>query len=190
MLSGQLPEAPMYVGGMAETIMEVYVAYAEKRSSDDDVAWVRSGQFPRAQSLLHKRLGTGSTFEEVAAELLSDYEPGFILASPAMLGGGWSLTFANQMVDDPRHAIIFTGYLPRDDRDAEGSERLAEGPIYTLDGAKRRSSASGRRWGSLHMRPMRICASSRTGWSRNRTGTSRLLWSTARRRLSRRWPLT
>lgn len=138
MVAGELPEAPMYVGGMAERIMEVYVSYAERRSLEGDVPWVRSGQFPRTQSLLHKRLDSGSTFEEVAVELLSDYEPGYILASPAMLRGGWSLTFANLMVDDARHAIIFTGYLPRDDRVLRSLGDWQKGSVYTLDGTKRK----------------------------------------------------
>ena len=138
MLNKDLPEAPMYVGGMAETIMQVYVEYAERRSKDSGAPWVTSGQFPRTQSLLDKRLEKGLTFEETAAELLADFEPGYILASPAMLTGGWSLTFANLLVDDPRHAIIFTGYLPRDDRTLRALSEWRKGAWYTLDGPKRK----------------------------------------------------
>lgn len=98
---------PIYLAGMGERIFDVYDRY-KRRSGEHD--WVRPGQFPNPTSI-NKWL-RDSTFEEVVAEVL-DSDPGFIIVGPAMLSGGWSLSFLAQMVEDARHAIIFSGYLPR-----------------------------------------------------------------------------
>jgi Cft2 family RNA processing exonuclease len=54
-----------------------------------------------------------------------------------MLNGGWSLTFANEMIDDPRHAVLFTGFLPRDDRTQLRLSDWRRDSTYTLDGSRR-----------------------------------------------------
>jgi Cft2 family RNA processing exonuclease len=132
----ELAATRIYIGGMAERILEVYVNYAERGERDRGIRWVSSGQFPRTSSL-HTRLSLDFGYGDVASELLASGEPCFIIASPAMLNGGWSLTFANEMIDDPRHAVLFTGFLPRDDRTQLRLSDWRRDSMYTLDGSRR-----------------------------------------------------
>lgn len=131
-----LADARIYIGGMAERILEVYVRYAERGEREPGIRWVSSGQFPRTSSL-HTRLTSDFSYSDVAQELLASGESCFVIASPAMLGGGWSLTFANEMVDDARHAVLFTGFLPRDDRTQLRLSDWRRDATYTLDGNRR-----------------------------------------------------
>lgn len=126
----------IYIGGMAERILETYTAFAERGERDRGIRWVTSGQFPRTTSL-HSWLEPGRTYAEIAHELLTEHEPGFVIASPATMTGGWSQTFANEMIDDPSHAVIFSGFLPRDDRVAVQLSSWKKGSTYRLDGSKR-----------------------------------------------------
>jgi Cft2 family RNA processing exonuclease len=120
-LNKELPDAPVYIGGMAAKILDIYDDYADRGDRGQGERWVRAGQFPRTQSL-HRRVRDHLSFAEIAEEVVES-GPGYILASPAVLSGGWSLTFAKRMVEDPKNAIIFTGFLPNDDRH---SKRMSE----------------------------------------------------------------
>jgi predicted metal-dependent RNase len=106
LIGDRVAGVPIYIGGMGERIFEVYDAFQRKA----DGAWVRPGSYPRTTSI-GKRL-RGSSFEEVVENVLEG-EPGFIIASPAMLSGGWSRAFLRRMIEEPQHAVIFSGYLPR-----------------------------------------------------------------------------
>jgi Cft2 family RNA processing exonuclease len=100
---------------------------------------VTPGTFPRTTSL-KGWLDPNTTFEEVAHELLTDdtHKPGFIIASPATMTGGWSKTFADQMIGEERHAVVFSGFLPRDDRlGGDPLTRLRKGSMYPFDRARR-----------------------------------------------------
>lgn len=96
----------IYLAGMGETIFEVYDQYLRKENG----FWVRPGDYPDTDPI--GRRMRGRTIEEKAEEVLAG-ENGFIIASPAMLSGGWSRTFMERMITDSRHAIVFSGYLPR-----------------------------------------------------------------------------
>jgi Cft2 family RNA processing exonuclease len=102
----ELPEGLIYLGGMGERILRIYDDYRRPGSQ-----WVRPGEFP-GTTPINKWLGDAGSFEAVVDEILSN-DSSYIIASPAMLSGGWSRAFLSAMVGDPRHAIVFTGYVPR-----------------------------------------------------------------------------
>jgi metallo-beta-lactamase family protein len=118
--------APVYIGGMGETITNIYDDYQRRRGPQNE-PWVSAGAFVRTTSL-HKRLSE-STFEETVEEVL-DAGPGYILATPAMLGGGWSQQFVERMISEPRHAVVFTGFLPRDVRSSQNLGQLKSGDSF------------------------------------------------------------
>jgi Cft2 family RNA processing exonuclease len=118
---------PIYIAGMGERIFEVYDQF-QRNSSD---SWVRPGSYPRTTPIakwLH-----GSTFEEAVDRVLGG-DPGYIIASPAMLSGGWSRTFLRPMVEDPRHAVIFSGYLPRHGASIPRLRELGKNRVMRYEG--------------------------------------------------------
>jgi Cft2 family RNA processing exonuclease len=132
----ELPDAPIYIGGMGERILHVYSTYAHRGRRGEGWRWVRSGQFPVTQSL-HEWLDDSLSFEAIVGDLLSEFEPGYILATPTTLTGGWALSFALQMIDDPRHAICLTGLLPVDDRTQQRLSDLKTGDFFPLADGRR-----------------------------------------------------
>ena len=70
-------------------------------------------------------------FEDVVGEVLA---AGFsyIIASPAMLASGWSRTFLNEMVEDPAHAIVMSGYIPRHAGNIPRLHMLRRGEVIDL----------------------------------------------------------
>jgi metallo-beta-lactamase family protein len=127
------PPAPVYIGGMGETITNIYDDYQRRRGPQNE-PWVSPGTFVRTTSL-HKRL-EGSTFEEVVEEVLES-GPAYVLATPAMLGGGWSQQFVERMASDPRHAIVFTGFLPQDRRSSQNLGELKKGDSFRCKSGQR-----------------------------------------------------
>ncbi len=125
-----MPEGKIYVAGMGEKITEIYDNFDRPRGP-----WRRPGQFPQTTSI-RKWLSGGNTFEDVVAEVLES-EPGYIIASPAMMSSGWSRAFLDAMVGDPRHAIVFTGYLPRHAGNIPNLRDLHQGATMRLDGENR-----------------------------------------------------
>ena len=123
----ELPAGPVYIAGMGERILELYSDYVHSRARGG-VEWVRPGQFPRTESL-HRRLDAASSFDEVATEVLGG-APGYIVATPAMMGGGWSQLFAERMVESDKNAIAFTGYLPLNEHAGYALARLKRGSQF------------------------------------------------------------
>jgi Cft2 family RNA processing exonuclease len=125
-----MPEGKIYVAGMGEKITEIYDNFDRPRDP-----WRRPGEFPQTTSI-RKWLSGGNTFQDVVAEVLES-EPGYIIASPAMMSSGWSRAFLDAMVGDPRHAIVFTGYLPRHAGNIPNLRDLYQGAAMRLDGENR-----------------------------------------------------
>ena len=93
---------------MGEKIIRVYEEYGAARRG----GWARPGGIPSVSSI-NAWLPENGAFDEAVHDILADEEPGYIIASPAMVSGGWSRAFLREMAGDDRHAIVFTGYLPR-----------------------------------------------------------------------------
>ena len=125
-----LPDGKIYVAGMGERITTVYDDFDRSQGG-----WRRSGEFPAITSV-RKWLGGGNTFEDVVAEVLES-RPSYIIASPAMISSGWSRAFLHAMVDDPRHAIVFTGYLPKHAGNIPNLREMHQGKSMRLDGENR-----------------------------------------------------
>jgi metallo-beta-lactamase family protein len=105
---GQAPAGDIIVAGMGERITQVYENYSKGAN-----AWARAENMPRVDELGRRKRGNPSlTFDDIVAEVL-DGSFSYVIASPAMLGSGWSRTFLTQMVDNPAHAIVMSGYVPR-----------------------------------------------------------------------------
>jgi Cft2 family RNA processing exonuclease len=125
-----MPEGKIYVAGMGEKITEIYDNFDRPRGP-----WRRPGEFPQTTSI-RKWLSGGNAFQDVVAEVLES-EPGYIIASPAMMSSGWSRAFLDAMVGDPRHAIVFTGYLPRHAGNIANLRDMHQSATMRLDGENR-----------------------------------------------------
>lgn len=124
-----MPDGKIYVAGMGEKITTVYDNFDRPRGG-----WRRPGQFPQVTSV--QRWLNGGGFEAVVAEVLES-APSYIIASPAMVSSGWSRAFMHAMLDDQRHAIVFTGYLPRHAGNIQNLREMHTGATMRLDGENR-----------------------------------------------------
>jgi predicted metal-dependent RNase len=129
LIGEHMGDAKIYIAGMGERIFEVYYRYQSK----DNGFWARPGTYPAVDPI--GRHMQGRSIEERVAQILDD-QPGFIVASPAMLSGGWSRAFMEQMIADERHMIIFSGYLPRHGTDIPRLRELGKGRPLKIDGER------------------------------------------------------
>jgi Cft2 family RNA processing exonuclease len=121
----EMPNGDVFIGGMGETLTRIYDDY---RGS----MWVAPGQMSRA-SEINRRLKDDRSFEDVVDELVSREEFAYIIVSPAMLSGGWSRAFVHRMIEDERHAVVFTGYLPQHGGGIRNLSGLHTGSKFPLD---------------------------------------------------------
>ena len=121
----EMPKGDVFIGGMGETLTRIYDDY---RGS----MWVAPGQMSRA-SEINRRLKDDRLFEDVVDELVSREEFSYIIVSPAMLSGGWSRAFVHRMIEDERHAVVFTGYLPQHGGGIRNLSGLHTGSKFPLD---------------------------------------------------------
>ena len=94
--------------------------------------WVAPGQMSRA-SEINRRLKDDRIFDDVVDDLVSREEFSYIIVSPAMLSGGWSRAFVHRMIEDERHAVVFTGYLPQHGGGIRNLSGLHTGSKFPLD---------------------------------------------------------
>ncbi len=104
--TGELPKGTVFIGGMGERIVQTYSAH---RGS----VWSASSQMSGAEELHRSLKGGGRTLDEVVDERVSSEQFSYFIVSPALLSGGWSRAFLRRMVDEERHSVVFTGYMPR-----------------------------------------------------------------------------
>jgi Cft2 family RNA processing exonuclease len=83
-------------------------------------------------------LGPDATFDDAVAEILHGEAPGYAIASPALLSGGWSRAFLRGLMGDRRSGVVFTGYMPRGAGGIPRIERLRTGDQLRLDDEVRR----------------------------------------------------
>lgn len=133
---GEAPAGEIIVAGMGEKITQVYETCSKGAN-----AWARAQDMPRVDELGGRLRRGDLTFGEVAAEVLEgDFS--YIIASPAMLAGGWSRTFLEQMVDRPEHAIVMSGYVPRNAGGIPGLHRMHTGATMNISGRTVRVEAT------------------------------------------------
>ena len=120
----ELPAGDVYIGGMGERITELYSAYKG--------TWAAPGEMRRA-SEMNRWLRDATSLDEVVEEVVTRESFSYIIVSPAMLSGGWSRAFLRRMVADERHAVVFTGYLPRHGGGIRNLSQLYTGAPITLD---------------------------------------------------------
>lgn len=135
LIGDRVKNARIHIAGMGETIFEVYDQFQRR----DKGFWVRPGSYPDTDPI--GRRMRGRTIEEKVEEVLAG-EPGFIIASPAMLSGGWSRSFMERMIDDPRHGVIFSGYLPRHGTGIPRLRELGTNRPIKLGGEQKRIQCS------------------------------------------------
>jgi metallo-beta-lactamase family protein len=128
----ELPDAPLYLAGMANRVMDVYDHYSQARNG----GWNTVGAFPAVRNPA-EWLRPGATFEEAAAEIVHGEDPGYVIASPAMVSGGWSRAFVRELIGDPRSGVVFTGHMPRDAGGIARLNRVRTGDRLRLDGQDR-----------------------------------------------------
>jgi Cft2 family RNA processing exonuclease len=129
----ELPDAPLYVAGLGKRVMDVYDDY----SGEGGGGWASIGSFPPVRDPA-EWLTAGGTFAAAAAEIVHGETPGYIVAAPAMLSGGWSRAFLAELLDDPRSGVVFTGHVPRLGGGIPGLSRLRTGDRIGLGGEARR----------------------------------------------------
>jgi Cft2 family RNA processing exonuclease len=122
---GAMPAGDVYIGGMGERISELYSDYKGS-------GWVAPGEMRRATEM-NRWLGNDKSFDEVVEEAVNRPSFSYIICSPAMLSGGWSRAFLRRMVEEDRHAVVFTGYLPRHGGGIRNLSQLYSGGPITLD---------------------------------------------------------
>jgi Cft2 family RNA processing exonuclease len=133
---GLAPAGDIVVAGMGEKISAVYRSYSRGTNP-----WARADEMPRIDELGRTMRSGNKRADELAMEVL---ESGFsyVIASPAMLGSGWSRTFLDLMVDNPAHAIAMSGYVPRHGGHIPRLHTLHKGDMIDLgDGRPRRIQA-------------------------------------------------
>jgi len=81
----ELPDGPLYVAGLGRRVMDVYDDY----SGEGGGGWASVGSFPAVRDPAEWLTPEG-TFAAAAAEIVHGEAPGYIVAAPAMLSGGWS----------------------------------------------------------------------------------------------------
>jgi Cft2 family RNA processing exonuclease len=125
---GGLPAGgKIWIAGMGEKIVQVYDTFSRGTNP-----WARADDMPRTEEL-GKLVRGGVRFEDAVSTVL-DEGFSFIIASPAMLTSGWSRQFLVNMISDPRHSIVLSGYLPRHSGGIPHLHRLAAGEKINLDG--------------------------------------------------------
>jgi Cft2 family RNA processing exonuclease len=125
---GGLPAGgKIWIAGMGEKIVQVYDTFSRGTNP-----WARADDMPRTEEL-GKLVRSGVRFEDAVGTVLEEGFS-FIIASPAMLTSGWSRQFLVNMISDPRHSIVLSGYLPRHSGGIPHLHRLAAGEKINLDG--------------------------------------------------------
>jgi Cft2 family RNA processing exonuclease len=133
---GLAPAGDIVVAGMGEKISAIYRSYSRGTNP-----WARADEMPRIDELGRTMRSGYKRADELAMEVL---ESGFsyVIASPAMLGSGWSRTFLDLMVDNPAHVIAMSGYVPRHGGHIPRLHTLHKGDMIDLgDGRPRRIQA-------------------------------------------------
>jgi metallo-beta-lactamase family protein len=105
--NGAAPVGDIIVGGMGEKITHVYGQYSKGAN-----AWARAETMPRVEELGGRVRARDIEFEDVVGEVL-DGEFCYIVASPALLTSGWSRAFLDVMIDNPDHAVVMSGHIPK-----------------------------------------------------------------------------
>jgi Cft2 family RNA processing exonuclease len=123
----EMPDGPLYVAGMGNKIMDVYDQYSQARNG----GWAAVGSFPSVRNP-NEWLTNDRSLDEAVLDILGSEEPGYIIASPAMLSGGWSRAFLREMVRHKQHGVVFTGYMPRAAGGIPGINRLKTGDTIRL----------------------------------------------------------
>jgi Cft2 family RNA processing exonuclease len=108
--------------------MDVYDHYSHARNG----GWNTVGTFPSVRNPA-EWLRPGGTFEEAVTEIVHGEEPGYVVASPAMVSGGWSRAFLRELVGDRRSGVAFTGHMPRDAGGIPRLNRVRTGDRLRLD---------------------------------------------------------
>ena len=124
----EMPDAPLYVAGMATRVMNVYDDFSQARNG----GWSTVGAFPSVRNPA-EWLRPGGTFDAAVAEILSGEQPGYVIASPALLSGGWSRAFLRGLAPDGRSGVVLTGFLPRGAGGIPNLGRLRTGDRLRLD---------------------------------------------------------
>jgi Cft2 family RNA processing exonuclease len=124
----ELPDAPIYLAGMANRVMDVYDQFSRARNG----GWNTVGSFPSVRNPT-EWLRPGGTFADAVTEIVHGEDPGYVVASPALASGGWSRAFLRELVGDRRSGVVFTGHMPRDAGGTARLNRVRTGDRLRLD---------------------------------------------------------
>jgi Cft2 family RNA processing exonuclease len=121
-----MPKGEVFIGGMGEQIVQVY-------SDHRDSVWSTAKQMSRADELHRSLGGSARTLDEVVDERVASEKFSYFIVSPALLSGGWSRAFLRRMVDEERHSVVFTGYMPPHVRGIRNFARKHTGDTIRFD---------------------------------------------------------
>jgi metallo-beta-lactamase family protein len=128
----EMPDGPLFVAGLGNRVMDVYDQYSRARNG----GWTTAGSFPAVRDPT-AWLRPEGTFDEAVREILHGEEPGYVIASPALVSGGWSRAFLRGLAGDRDAGVVFTGYVPRGGGGIPRIDRLRTGDRLRLDGEDR-----------------------------------------------------
>ena len=123
---GAAPVGDIIVGGMGEKITQVYAQYSKGAN-----AWARAEKMPRVEELGGRVRARDIEFEDVVGEVL-DGEFCYIVASPALLTSGWSRAFLDVMIDNPDHAVVMSGHIPKHAGNIPRLHMISRGDVIDL----------------------------------------------------------
>ena len=124
---GRLKKVPVYIDGMVRKICSIYSRYPELLQRPLRKRIIKKSEDPF--------FGDGTIVSAVKdneqREAIVKGPPCVVVASSGMLSGGASVFYASQLVQDPKNAIILTGYQ---DEEAPGRRlmELASGKNSTI----------------------------------------------------------
>ncbi|HET6551767.1 MAG TPA: MBL fold metallo-hydrolase [Solirubrobacter sp.] len=123
----EMPDAPLYLAGMGNQVMDVYDEFSRARTG----GWSAVGAFPPVRNA-SEWLRPDGTFDDAVDEIVGGEEPGYVIASPALLSGGWSRAFLRRIARDPRSGVVLTGHIPRGPGAIPNLNRLRTGDQLRL----------------------------------------------------------
>ena len=129
--SGVVSPVTIYVDGMCKSVCEAY----QQQSHDLHPALQKFLTNSQRPLFVDPTFGVLAVHQGMRPRVIQSDEPAIIISTSGMLTGGPAPLYATKLAQDPRNAIIFTGYQ---DEESPGAAMLkaTQGGTITLNGQR------------------------------------------------------